>query len=430
MPSTGSFATMVAKGSAIANKLFSVATFAEVLQKPGFLRDLTGPSSTEADARQKIAGRTDPGMPVTRITDLTSTAGDRVSVDLFNVVRGKPVIGDADAEGTGVQLTSSTMEINIDLLTKVVDSGGKMSQQRTKHELRNIAKAELAGYFPALFDQQAIVHLAGARGSDANDDWIVPLQSDSDFDPIMINPVRAPTYNRHLVVSADTFAQGGTNLTTIDTTDALTLDHLLRLKTAIDERKLRLQSVRLKGDKMQGASRLWLLYVSPRQYETLKVSAGSRLETLQANALKRASFAGQHPVFNSDSFLFEGILVNKLPYTIRFAGGESTKIITQANEATETETSAQVGGASGASALAGFAVDRALLLGAQGLGDCYGKNQASAYYFEWLENFYNFERALEVGGAAMNGKAKLRFKYNEVPTDHGVCVIDSAVPLT
>jgi hypothetical protein len=232
------------------------------------------------------------------------------------------------------------------------------------------------------------------------------------------------------VVKEDSFREGGENLAGIATTDALTLDHLLRLKTAIDERKLRLQSVRLQGDKMQGASRLWLLYVSPRQYETLKMSAGPRLETLQANALKRASFAGQHPVFNSDSFHFEGILVNKLPYTIRFAGGESTQIITAANAASETETSVQVGDTDGADDLEGYAVDRALLLGAQGLGDCYGKNQASAYYFEWLENFYNFDRALEVGGAAMNGKAKLRFKYNDVPTDHGVCVIDSAVPLT
>jgi N4-gp56 family major capsid protein len=429
MPSTGSFATAVSKGSPIANKLFSVATFAEVLRKPGFLKDLTGPSSTESDAAQKIAGRTDPGMPVVRITDLSHTAGDRVSVDLFNVVRGKPVIGDADAEGTGAQLTSSTMEINIDILTKVVDSGGKMSQQRTKHELRNIAKAELAGYFPSLFDQQAIVHLAGARGSEMNDDWIVPLQSDPDFNGIMINPVCAPTYNRHLVVSGDSFVQGGANLDSIATTDVLTLDHLLRLKTAIDERKLRLQSVRLPGDKMQGASRLWLLYVSPRQYENLKHSIGQRLEYLQATALKRASFAGQHPVFNSDSFLYEGILVNKLPYTIRFAGGEDVKIITSANEMTETETIVQAGGSSGDTDLEGFAVDRALLLGAQGLGDCFGKNQASSYYFEWLENFYNFERALEVGGAAMNGKAKLRFQYNGVPTDHGVCVIDSVVHL-
>ena len=64
----------------------------------------------------------------------------------------------------------------------------------------------------------------------------------------------------------------------------------------------------------------------------------------------------------------------------------------------------------------------------------YGKNKSSDYYFSWLERLYNFERNLEVAGDCMGGKSKLRFNYDEsgvqVPTDHGVLVLDTTVALT
>jgi hypothetical protein len=325
------------------------------------------------------------------------------------------------------------MEIKIDLLTKMVDAGGRMSRKRTKHDLREVAKAQIGAYFPALADQTAIVHLAGARGTEENEDWIVPVQTDADFESIVINPVKAPSANRHFVVSGDTLTRSGAALASIEPTDILTLDFLGKIKTMIDERAVRLQSVKLAGDKMQGASHLWLLYVTPRQYELLKQSASGKIETLQANALKRANFAGQHPVFFSDSFLYESILVNKLPYNIRFCGGDETRIVT--NAATGAESAIAISN----QITNDFAVDRAILLGAQALGDCFGRLQdpsgvsggvdANAYPFGFLENPYNINRATEYGGEMMRGMSKIQFRYNGVPTDHGVCVIDSAVSL-
>ena len=109
-------------------------------------------------------------------------------------------MGDADAEGTGVALTNASMDIKIDLATKVVDAGGKMSQQRTVHDLRNIAMANLTSYFARLDDQTSLVHLAGARGTEVNDDWVVPLASDGDFGSIMINSVVAPSFGNHFLI--------------------------------------------------------------------------------------------------------------------------------------------------------------------------------------------------------------------------------------
>ena len=73
-------------------------------------------------------------------------------------------------------------------------------------------------------------------------------------------------------------------------------------------------------------------------------------------------------------------------------------------------------------------------MGAQGIGDVYGRNQSSDYYFSWHERKYNFERSLEVAGDCMGGMSKIRFNFtdgngNSEPTDHGVMVIDSAVKL-
>jgi len=432
---SGSFATQIGTNSPLTARLYSVATFAAIMAEPGFVRTLIGPNVSDADALRKIKGKTDPGMPIVRNTDLARTAGDKVTIDLFDTIRGKPLIGDANAEGTGAALSSSTMEIRIDLLTKMFDAGGRMTRKRTRHELREIAKAQAQSYFPALADQTAIVQLAGARGTEFNDDWIIPLDTDPDINGILINPFKAPSFNRHFVVNNNELLQGGANLATIEPTDILSLEHLARIKTLIDERTVRLQSVRLAGDKMQGASHLWLLYVTPRQYELMRQSAGGRIETLQANALKRASFAGQHPVFMSESFLFEGILVNKLPYNIRFRGEDETRIVTSANAMTGTESIVAVN----EDIDSGYAVDRAILLGAQALGDCFGRLtdpsspdggvDANAYPFGFLENPYNIKRATEYGGEMMRGMAKIQFKYNGVPTDHGVCVIDSAVSM-
>ena len=65
------------------------------------------------------------------------------------------------------------------------------------------------------------------------------------------------------------------------------------------------------------------------------------------------------------------------------------------------------------------------------LGNAYGKNKGSDYHFDWLENPYNFGRAMEVGGDCMGGKAKLRFNLGGTHVkDHGVMVFDSVVSLT
>ena len=192
--------TSVAAGSNLALTQQSVGLTAQIIRAPGNLNAMTGPAPDINDLEKNLRTQTDAGMPFVRITDLsTDPKGDKVTVDAFNVTGGKPVMGDRNAEGLGKPLTNSSFSVLIDLATFNVDAGGKMSRQRTRHDLRRIARAEAKAYFPRFVWQRALVHCAGARGSQVGSSWDVPLSTDADFADIMVNTVLAPTNSRPML---------------------------------------------------------------------------------------------------------------------------------------------------------------------------------------------------------------------------------------
>lgn len=425
--SSGSFATSIATNNPAARKLFSVALFAQTQKQPGFSRALTGPAPTAGDAINKLKAQTAKDMPIVRITDLSKTAGDKISVDMFGTIGGLPIVGDADAEGTGVALTNASMDISIDLLTKVVDAGGKMSQQRTVHDLRSISMANLTSYFARLDDQTSLVHLSGARGFEETPDWIVPLAADAAFAGVTVNTVAPPTYDSHYCCDGTGLVRPSAAFygTDIATTDKLLLEHIDGIRTMLDEATYPLQPVKIADDPAAADEPMWVLYVSPRQWRDLLTAAGSTgIRAFQQAAWNRASHGSKHPLFKGEVGMWNGILVKKLNRAIRFEAADPVVHCTNAAGAT-TSTAVRAGITAGS-----FAVDRAVLLGAQALGNCYGKNKGSDYHFDWLEKPYNFGRALEVGGDVMGGKAKLQFTLGGVKKDHGVIAIDSVVSLT
>ena len=428
--------TQVPVGSALARKVFSAALFAATQRQPSLLSNMTGPAPKQSQAEAKLKGQTSPDMPLVRVTDLSKGQGDVVSVDMINTVGGKPIMGDRMAEGKGERLTSSSMDVRIDLTTKVVDSGGKMAQQRTVHSLRGLAKANLENWFRRFNDQSTVVHLAGARGSQVGTDWVVPLATDADYGDIMVNQVKAPTYNRHYVADGTGLAQGGQALSSIDTTDIFCLEHIDELGAIIADMEFKLQPIRLPGDAAADDSPLYLMLVTNRQWQSILTKAGGtnglQWRSFLQNAWNRAtSFTnGKHPLFTGEAGVWNNILVRKTDRAIRFNEGDSVQYCTQAGQATAAEAAVTVNSLSPT-----HAVDRAMILGAQALAHVYGKNQGSETYMNWHERSYNFGRNLEVAGDVMGGKAKLRFgipdaRGNQIPTDNGVMVLDTAVKLS
>jgi len=191
-----------------------------------------------------------------------------------------------------------------------------------------------------------------------------------------------------------------------------------------------LQPVRLNDDPAADDDPIkGVLYLTERQWAQISTSDAYR--TALQNAWARKSHGTKHPLFSGEPIMKNGILIRKQPkFGIRFVQSDTTKIVTVANRYTATESDVTVN----AGLTAGYAVERAILVGAQALGYVFGRNQGSDTGFNWLENKYNFERNLEVAGESMGGMSKLRFTFddgagNKEPTDNGVFVIDSAVKL-
>lgn len=400
--------TQVPIGSAIARKLFSVAVFAATQRKPSLMKNITGPAPKQSDAERKLKGQTSPDFPVVRITDLSKSAGETVSVDLFNIIKGKPVMGDQKLSGKMMPLTFSSMDIRIDQCRGGVDTGGRMAQQRTVHQLRQIAAANLAGWNARLEDQLCLVHLAGARGDDTGADWVVPLSTDPDFSDILVNSVQAPTYNRMM------YANGKTALSSLTTSDTLQLGDVDRLRAILDELVFPMQPIRIPGDEATDENPLFLLLVSSRQWHYLQTNTtGTVWRTFLQNAHARSN-GFNHPLFKGEPGLWNGILIKKMSRAIRFNAGSSVQVNNSSN--VESAVTASV------------ATDRALLLGAQALGNVYGRHAKSDYYYSWHEEETDHGNTLEVSTAMMMGKAKIRFDVDGDLTDHGVYAIDSYAP--
>jgi hypothetical protein len=332
----------------------------------------------------------------------------------------------------GAALKYSTKDIILDMATLPVSAGGKMTQQRTAHSMRKNAIVQLARGIPAFRFQRMLALAAGARGSQNDNSWILPLATDPEFADILVNPIKAPTYNRHWVVDGATLIQGGAQLASIDTADAMKLSHVDEFAAIFEEMSIKMQPIQIPGDQAAMDDPIkGILLVCPLVYDSLITETGTGgIRNYQTNAMQRASAGrlGDHPLFAPGSILWNGVLVKKMAYGIRFDASAVIPHVTAANRLAATETNVTV--AAGLSTT--HQVSRSLFLSAQAIASVSGGNRESEESYSLLENTTNFGRNLELAGEIMGVEEKLRFALpnqdgdNEV-TDFGVAVIDSVV---
>jgi len=425
--------TSIPSGSPLANKQYSKALAAMAVRQPTPLRMLTGPMPDEDAAMRKIRQQTTTEMPIVRVDELSKGPGDVVQVDCAHVVKLRPIMGDVDAEGRGAALKYSSQDVKIDMSTLPVSAGGKMTQQRTPHSMRQNALMQLKGGMPRFRWQRAQVMMAGARGEQDGTDWIVPLSSDPEFAEILINSVKAPTYNRHWVVSAGTLIQGGAQLASVLTTDQFKLSCIDELSAIWGEMGTKMAPIMIPGDPAAGDEPIkGLLLVDDLVWDAIftDTTSGNNVRTFEQNAMKRAEYGNlrAHPLFSGNPILWNGILMRKMSTAIRFSASALVPHITVGNRLTATETNVTV--AAGLSTT--HQVSRSLFLGAQALACASGANQTSEETYSLLENRTNFGRNLEFAGEIIGSEQKLRWSLPNSngdlePTDFGVGVIDSVV---
>lgn len=424
--------TSVPRGNPLANKQYSQALSVMAGKMPTPLTALTGPMPTSDASYRKMKQQSTSEMPIVRVDELSKGPGDVVQVDCAHIVKLRPVMGDQNAEGKGAALKYSSKDIVLDMATLPVSAGGKMTSQRTPHSMRKNALAQLARAIPAFRFQRALALLAGARGKQNSNDWVLPLATDAEFADMLVNGIKAPTYNRHWVVNGTSLTQGGFQLGSVATTDALRLSHIDEFAAIWDEMSIKMQAIRIPGDPASMDDPIkGVLLVDPLAYDTLITETGtSGIRNYQTNAMERAKYGnlGAHPLFAGSPILWNGILVKKMQFGVRFDAADSVNYVAVANRLAGTESAVNV--AAGLSTT--HQVSRSVFLSAQALAMVSGGNRTSEESYSLLENMTNFERNLELAGEIMGTEDKLRWALPNQDgdlemTDFGVAVIDCVV---
>jgi len=421
--------TVIPYGSPQAVRVQSAGLFALSQQRISRLNSLAGKLPQQSDAESTLRRQSGNQLPIVRCQALTQMAGDEVTFDLINLIGGKPIMGERYAEGKGDRMDFSQDSLRINQTRKPISAGGKMTQQRTPHQLRALAQSLGHDYMSRLEDQLSLVHLAGARGFADDIEWAVPLASDPDFSDIVVNTVKAPTRNRHFMSTGsgiEPIAASGNEIT-IATTDVMNIDLVDALRTKLDSMPLPAPPVKFEGDLMASDAPLRVLLCSSEQYTSLVRSTNFR--TWQANAMARAQMAKQNPLFMGEAGIWNGILIVKMPKPIRFYSGNSLRWCASTTSNTETSTDL-VPAAFGT----GYAVDRALLLGGQALAQAYGKFRQSGGSYFISEKELDHGDKLEILLGMIGGTSKIQFLVDhggaaKQYTDFGVMAIDTAVAI-
>jgi N4-gp56 family major capsid protein len=430
--------TNIAYGSDQAIILQSAGLFAANMQRLTTLNRLAGPMPKDAQAQAMMRFQTKNNYPIVRVRDLQKMAGDSVNFNLINPTGGEPIMGSNYAEGQGQALSFDQDSLKINQSRYPISGGDTMSQQRTVHELRGLARANAYNYMRRLSDQRILVHMAGSRGFAIGGEWVVPLAAGANFASIMINTVKAPTNNRHFISTGsgiESVAASGNEIT-IQNTDVANLDMIDMVRTWLDGVDFPPPPVVFDGDKMAHDSPIRVLLVSSEQYNSIikSTTGNTSYRALQAQAMARAQMAKNNPLFMGESLLWNGILVVKMPKPIRFYAGNAINWCASATSATETTTDLVPSAFSTT-----HAVDRALLLGGQALCEAFGNymrmktgKKMDGPYF-WSEKLLDHDDKLEVLVGMIDGMSKVRFSIDMgeqvEPTDYGVVAIDTAVRL-
>lgn len=404
----------------------AVGVFGVCTQRNTQMRHLTGsmPQIDAAVAKTK-GNQSKTSMPIVRADNLTKNKGEEITFHLDNPIGAYPIMGSEHAEGRGTGMSFSEDKLRVNQARFPIDMGNTMTQIRSPYDLRRFGRPKAQKLMNQYMDQSILVHMAGARGfHDHKIEWTVPVDTHPNFAKIMVNRVKAPTKNRHLVAGGGVVGELKVNAgeLVISTTDGLSMDVLDSVREWGDTIPLPPPPVEFDSDQAATDSPIRVFLATAAQYS--RFSTDPAFRAFQANAHARARLAKDHPLFLGDAGLWNGILILKNPKPIRFYAGDPIKYCTAYDS--ENESTCLVPASFGDN----FAVDRGLLLGGQALAQAFGASEHSGIPFFWSEVKGDHGDKMEILIGAILGMSKIRFAVDHGDhkefTDHGVAVLDTA----
>lgn len=318
--------------------------------------------------------------------DLAQGSGDEIRFDLRMKLRGDVTEGDAVLEGNEENLTFNQDRVRIDQVRKAADSGGRMSKQRTLHNLRSIARDSVAEYLAEWTDELKIVYLSGAApGTYVNQDSMIRR-------PFADNPIEAPDA-RHMA-----YGGSATSKASLEATHKMSREVVERVSvmpkmmTATDAsgNTVKMQPVTVEGGKH------FVMLMSPYQMYDLRNETGAAgwLEVQKAAA---GAEGKSNPIFKGNAGMINNVVLHEHENVRRFADY----------------------GAGG-----GVEAHRALLMGAQAGVLAYGNGNGNgnSQRFQWVEKDHDYGNSVAIAGGFIGGFKKTRF----AGSDFGVIAVDTA----
>jgi len=117
---------------------------------------------------RKFVGK-DANNIVQEKTELEKEAGDIIQFDLEARLKGALIEGDAVVDGKESILRHFSDTVTIDQARHAVSAGGRMSRQRTVHNIRQSCAVQLTNYWKQAMDELYFIYLSGDRGTAHSD---------------------------------------------------------------------------------------------------------------------------------------------------------------------------------------------------------------------------------------------------------------------
>ena len=313
---------------------------------------------------------TSPNSIIQLHRDLEAGRGDNIKIDLLRQLTSYGVTGDTTLKGAEEALVFVQMNVLVDQMRQGV-LYQSMSQQRTVHEFRTLAKDALADWFARVLDEAMFAVLAGTAGANAALGTFITNH----------NGLRLTALDANHVIDGTAAGVGNFDF-----------DHITMLRE-----KARTPVIgssppffRIPPIRTEEGEDVYVLVLHPYQVTSLKTKAGTTgklgWQDLMSNAGERGS---KNPIFTGAVGMFDSCIIHESPYVPRGAPGEYTLTTENAN------------------------TTAALLLGAQAghiaFGNPYSKLGGMRDYgpvtetFTYVEDIDDYGNSRGAGGAAIVG---------------------------
>lgn len=337
-------------------------------------------------ARNMMGMGTDRRLPIQRMDELQSDAGDEVTFDLLMPMNMEPVVGDETLDGKEQPLKYYTDKMRIDQVRGGADLGSRMMRKRTLRELRKDAHRVQTDWWKRLYDELFFIYLSGTRGTATGYIW----------------PTASAFFSVNALSAPDSMHQMYGGAATSKATIAATDNFDLRL---IDKAVAKAET--MGGDGSDEISMLaceieggehYVALMHTFQFDSMK----SNTSTGQWLDIQKAATAAQgqkNPIFAGSEGMYHDVILHKHRNVVGFADyGAGTNLPAR----------------------------RALFLGAQAAAIAFG-SPGTGLRFDWTEEVKDHGNSIKIGTNSIFGVKKVTYKSKDlaVQRDFGVIAMDT-----